>query len=160
MALKFSEMGYEWQLREGFPPMGSSEDPAIPFEVAIRHAVPFLAKSSPHEIASWVVARLAYLTSGALDLEGDDFSHDTNEIGYKTKAKRVADGASASGAIVITSSRTYFAFRHDGLRDFQAIFVAMLSQWPNEYAKCVIRVREPESNRSRLYGWDGYSLRT
>ncbi len=158
MALKFSEMGYEWQIREGFPPMGCSEHPTLPFEDAIRHAVPFLATSPPHEIASWVVARLAYLTSGALDLEGNDFSHDTNEFGYKLKAQRVADGASAHGAIVMTSSRTYFAFRQDGLADFQAIVVEMLAQWPREYAKCVIRVQEPESKRSRLYGWDGYSL--
>lgn len=158
MPLQFSEKGHDWQLREGFPPAGSSESPIASFEQAIRDTVPFLAKSPSHEIASWVVARLAYLTSGAIELEGNDFSHDTNEIGYQLKATRITDGASAIGAIVIASSRTYFAFVDAGVGDFQAILVDMLAQSPREYAKCAIRVREPESRRSRRYGWDGCSL--
>ncbi len=158
MPLSFSEMGYEWQLREGFPPMGSTESASKPFEQAVRDAVPFLAKAPTCEISSWVIARLSYLTCGALELEGNDFSHDTNEIGYKLKATRAIDGASAYGAIVITSDRTYFAFVDNGLGDYQVVLVEMLAQSPRDYAKCVIRVREPESKRSRLYGWDGYSL--
>lgn len=158
MALKFSEIGHEWRLQEGSPPMGSVESKAVTFEQAIRDSVPFLAKSSSHEIASWVIARLAYFTSGALELEGIDFAHDTNEIGYKVKATRTTDGALAHGAIVITQDRTYFAYVDAGLGDLQSLLVELLSLSPRDYAKCVIRVREPESKRSRRYGWDGYSL--
>ncbi len=155
---QFSELGYDWQLCEGLPPAGSSECQTPTFEQAVRDAVPFLAKSSAHELASWVVARLAYLTSGSLELEGKEFSHDSDEVGYRLKATRRSDAASAQGAIMLAPSRVYFACVEAGLSNFPFIVLELLSQFPRDYEKCVIRIREPESKNSRRYGWDGYSL--
>ena len=44
--------------------------------------------------------------------------------------------------------------------DFQAFIVEVLSESPEDLAKCEIRVQEPETRECRAYGWDGYSLLT
>lgn len=158
MSLTFSENGFEWQLREGFLPMERMIRGNDPFENVIRAAVPFLAKAAIREICSWVVARFAFLTSDALQLEGTEFAHDTNNFGYKLTATRKDDAASTHGAISFASDHIDFAFVDSRIGDLQVILISMLAQSPRDYAKCVIRVREPESKRTRTYGWDGYSL--
>lgn len=158
MSLTFSELGYDRRLREGFLPMGSTERTALRFEDAIRSAVASLANAQTHEIASWIVARLAYLTAGALEIEGSEFSYDTNEIGYKLRATNPQTKNSAHGAIVIADDRIYFSYVDVGIGDFQSVVVEMLSRYPDDLTECSIRVCVPESKRSRLYGWDGYSL--
>ena len=159
MPLKFRELDYDWRLREGFPPMGSVEGESPDFAAAIRSSVPSLSTASTHELTSWIVSRLSFLTAGALELEGNDFSHDTNEIGYKLKATHSTSNASAHGAIVLNPERVYFAFVDAGIGDYQSLVVDLLCRYPEDLDQCTIRVFEPESKRSRAYGWDGYSLR-
>ncbi|MEZ5941976.1 MAG: hypothetical protein R3C18_11330 [Planctomycetaceae bacterium] len=159
MPLKFRELDYEWRLREGFPPMGSVKADSPNFVDAIRSTVPSLERASLHELSSWLLSRLSFLTAGSLELEGNDFSHDTNEIGYKLKATHSTSNASAHGAIVLNPQRVYFAYVDAGIGDYQSLVVELLCRYPDDLEQCAIRVFEPESKRLRVYGWDGYSLR-
>jgi hypothetical protein len=158
MALKFKFAGYQWSLREGFPPMGSHERNEPTFVQALQVAHPPLARMTLHEIASWIVARLNYITARSLEVEGNVFAHDTNEFGYKIKLSDEADTTLAHGAVVIHADRVYFAGLDIKVPDFQSVFVSLLADSPNDLAKCEIVVRVPESKKKRRYGWDGYSL--
>ena len=158
MAIKFSESGYDWRLREGFAPMGSTEVETPLFIDVIRGSVNSLSTRTLHEVSSWIVARLSYLTSGSLELEGNEFAHDTNEIGYKLKAVQPETRASAHGAIVLHPDKVSFASVSSGIDDFQTIVVDLLCGRANDLLECDIRVIEPESREARSYGWDGRNL--
>lgn len=139
--------------------MGSVEVDSPKFVDTIRSTVPSLSTASTHKVTSWIVSRLSYLTSGAIELEGSEFSHDTNEIGYKLKATHTTSNASAHGAIVMSPDQICFAFVDAGIGDYQSLVVDLLCRYPEDLGDCAIRVFEPESKRSRIYGWDGYLLR-
>jgi hypothetical protein len=160
MPLKFSYSGNNWELREGGPPMGCREQGDVSFEEALRAAHPPLSRMSARELASWIVARLNAITGGDLESEGNVFAHDTDEFGYKLKASSPNRVTLAYGGIVFEAGRTYFAWDGDGLADFQTKVVDLLTESPSDLARCEIKVREPESTRSRNYGWNGYSLIT
>lgn len=160
MALTFRYAGYQWELREGGPPMGCRERSPQPFEDALKAAHPPLAGMSPRQVASWVVARLNAITAGSLELEGKVFAHDTNEFGYKLKASGPDRTALAYGGVVFQAGRTYFAWGGDGLGDFQAAVVGLLADSPSDLCRCEIVVRVPVSGQTRTYGWDGHSLIT
>ncbi len=140
MPLKFKFSGYQWSLREGFPPMGSRERKDPKFVEALKVAHPALTKLTLHEIASWIVARLNYITAGALESEGNFFAHDTNEFGYKIKLSDNADTTLAHGAVVIHADRVYFAALDIKIQDFQSVFVSLLAEfptiWPNARLLC------------------------
>ena len=106
------------------------------------------------------LGRLNAVTAGSLELEGRVFAHDTNEFGYKFKASGVDRVVLAYGAVVFQAARTYFAWSGNGLADFQAVFVDLLTGSPADLCRCEIVVRVPESRRTRSYGWDGHSLIT
>jgi hypothetical protein len=158
MDLRFNQLGYRWTLREGFPPAGSTEVTKPLFVNALRTRCSKLAKFSDRELASWIVGRLNYLASGALELLGTEFKHDTNEFGYKIKLADSDDKSLAHGAVVIHADRTYFASVNVVIDDFQQLFVELLTEFPDDLAKVKIRVQYPETRRYRVYGWDGYSL--
>jgi hypothetical protein len=158
MALKFKFDDYQCSLREGSPPIASHERTDPTFLESLKVAHPPLAKLPVHEIASWIIARLNYLTAGALEVEGNDFGHDTNEFGYIIKLSDDADTTLVHGAVMIHADRVYFAANDIKIPDFQSIFVSLLAESPRDLAKCEIVVRVPESKKKRRYGWDGYSL--
>ncbi len=158
MDLRFTQLGYHWTVREGFPPMGSTEVAEPTVVNALRSTSPKLARYSDRELASWIVGRLNYLTSGALALLGTEFKHDTNEFGYKIKLTDADEKSMAHGAVVIHADRTYFASVNVTIDDFQRLLVELLTEFPDDLAKIKIRVQYPETKRHRLYGWDGYSL--
>ena len=160
MSLKFHHGGYNWALREGGPPMGCRERGERTFEDALKAAHEPLTRMSPRQLASWVVARLNAIVDGLLELEGGMFSHDTNEFGYKLKVSDEKGITLAYGAVVFQPDRMSFAWRDNGLSDFQAAFVALLTESPSELRRCEIVVRVPETKQTRSYGWDGYSLIT
>jgi len=140
--------------------MGSTEVTVPPFVVALRSSCLALERYTDRQVASWIVARLNYLTSGALSLEGEHFAHDTNEFGYKLKITDNNNHTIASGAVVIHENRTYFKSVNVQIDDFQTLFVKLLTEYPEDLAIFRIRVRDPESKRIRVYEWDGYSLPT
>ena len=158
MALKFKFNDFQWAVREGAPPIVSHEKTAPTFLEALKVAHLPLAKLPVHEIGSWIVARLNYLTAGALEVEGNDFGNDTNEFGYIIKLSDDAGTTLAHGAVMIHADRVYFAANDIKIPDFQSIFVSLLTESPRDLAKCEIVVRTPESKKKRRYGWDGYSL--
>ena len=158
MGLKFPSGGYHWAIREGGPPSGSRERAALTFLDALKAAHPPLAQLTQHEIASWIIARLSSVTAGALSWEGVEFAHDTNEFGYKIRLSDRSNTTLAHGAVVFHVDRTYFASLDLEIDDFQSVFVALLADFPQDLAICEIVVREPESERKRAYGWNGYSL--
>jgi hypothetical protein len=158
MALKFSALGYQWTLREGCPPIVSQERTNPTFVEALKAAHRPLSKMSLHEIASWIVARLDYLTAGSLALEGNEFQHDTNEFGYMLKLSDEAATALAHGAVMIHAERVYFQANDVKVPDFQTILVNLLTETPRDLSKCEIIVYLPESKRKRRYGWDGYAF--
>jgi hypothetical protein len=158
MGLKFQFGGNQWSVRAGGPPMGSRERTDSPFLDALKAAHPPLSKMTRHEITSWIVARLNFITSGSLELEGRTFAHDTNEFGYKIKLSDQSDNTLAHGAVVFRADRTYFASLDIKIDDFRSVFVGLLTDSPLDLAKCEITVREPESKKKRTYGWNGYSL--
>jgi hypothetical protein len=158
MSLKFQHGGYRWTLREGFPPAGSRERQEPLFSEALQRAYPPLAKLTQHELASWIVARLDFITAGALTLEGEEFAHDTNEFGFKIRLANQENLTLAHGAIVITTSRTYLAFVSSRIDDFQSVIIDLLIDAPDDLAKCEIIVLEPESRKRRCYGWNGHAL--
>jgi len=158
MTLSFSQLGYHWTIREGFPPAGSMEVVEPSFVNALRAACPKLTRHSDRELASWIVSRLNYLAAGALDVVGTEFGHDTNEFGYKIKLTDAHDKSVAHGAVVIHEKRIYFASVNVAIENFQQLFVELLTDSPDDLAKIKVRVRYPESKRYRMYGWDGYSL--
>jgi hypothetical protein len=157
VALRFQHGGYRWAIRAGFPPAGSREKDLL-FSEALRDAHPPLKDLTQHELASWIVARLNFLTSGALSLEGKEFADDTNEFGYKIRLANRADSTVAHGAVVFGASRTYFASVDLGVDDFQSVLIGLLVDAPDDLAICEITVREPETSRRRAYGWNGHSL--
>lgn len=138
--------------------MGSSERDAPSFVEALKCAYGPLTRLSTHELTSWIVARLSYLTSGGLNLAGEVFSHDTNEFGYKIKIVDGQGHTAAHGAVVFSNSGIHFAAIDIGIADFQSVFVKLLTESPGDFSRCEISVREPETKRSRKYGWDGVSL--
>ena len=140
--------------------MGSTEVAKPLFVEALRAASPVVHRYTDREIASWIVARLNYLTAGGLTVEGDEFAHDTNEFGYKIKITDSNKKNIAHGAVVIHENRTYFASVNVEIDDFQSLFIELLTEYPDDLAKIEIRVQYPETKRYRLYGWDGYSLLT
>jgi hypothetical protein len=158
MALKFQCLGYNWSIRAGFPPMGSQERTDPVFVDALKAAHPPLGELTDHELASWIVARLCYLTSGALTVEGDSFAHDTDEFGYKMKITDEAKVSVAHGAVIFHAARTSFASVDMEIDDFQSVVVDLLTDSPGDLAACEIRVREPETRNDRTYGWNGYAL--
>ena len=160
MPIKFQHEGRTWELREGGPPMGCRERDDPPFEVALKSAHGDLAEMTRRQLASWIVARLSAITSGTLELEGNSFSHDTNDFGYKIKLSDPSKTTLAYGAVVFLVDRTYFAWASDREVDLQALFVALLVESPNELGRCEIVVRASETKRKRSYGWDGENLIT
>lgn len=164
MSLYFESHGYHWRLREGFAPMGSEEQQSPLFLDQLRQTVHWLRKKPVHEIGSWVVARLNYLTCGSLHLLGDSFGHDTNEFGYKVRCMNQEEIRQASGAVIIHADRVYFKHADPAMDDFQSLFVQVLADNPRDLEKIKIRVRIPSENsvrpRYRMYGWDGFSLLT
>jgi hypothetical protein len=91
-------------------------------------------------------------------LEGEEFAHDTNEFGYWIRLSDDSNKPLAHGAVMFRADRTYFASVDVRITDFQSLFVRLLTDSPDDLAKCEIVVREPESKRKRTYGWNGYSL--
>ena len=138
--------------------MGSTEASDPDFVTALRESHPKVARLTDHELASWIVARLNYLTSGALCVEEETCSHDTNEFGYKLKISDHSKKSMAHGAVVIHADRTYFASVNVAVDNFQAVVVELLSESPDDLTACSVRVQEPETRTFRRYGWDGYSL--
>lgn len=162
MSLHFESHGYRWRLREGFAPMGSDEQQHPRFIDQLRQSAPWIHKLSVHEIGSWIVARLNYLTCGSLNMLGASFGHDTNEFGYKVRCTNQQEIRQASGAVIIHADRVYFKHVDPVLHDFQSLFVQVLADNPHDLEKIKIRVRIPSEDsiqtRYRAYGWDGFSL--
>lgn len=158
MTLKLQHHGYNWAIRAGFPPMGSVERTDPLFVDALKTAHPPLTKMTVHEIGSWIVGRLSYLTAGSLAVEGDVFAHDTNDFGYKIKITDNSKASVAHGAIVIHADGIRFASVDVKINDFQTLLVELLTESADDLAACEIRVQEPETRKYRTYGWDGYSL--
>ncbi len=138
--------------------MGSTEAESPDFVTALRQCHPRVAKMTEHEVASWIVARLNYLTSGALCITEATYAHDTNEFGYKLKITDGNKKTVAHGAVVMHADRTYFACVQFGDIDFPATVVELLTEYPDDLMACSIRVQDPETRKSRRYGWDGYAL--
>ncbi len=158
MALSFQELGYAWTTREGSPQVGSVEPSDPTFTEALCKAYPKLSRYTKHELASWIVARLNFLTAGTLSDEGEVFSHDSNEVGYRIKITDQSNEIAAFGAIMIHADRTYFAVLNIHTNDFQSLVVELLTEFPDDVTKCEIRVQEPETRRFRSYGWNGNSF--
>jgi hypothetical protein len=156
--MDFQYFEYQWGIREGLPPAGSREPTAPTFVEALRAAHPPLSKRTEHELASWIVARLCYLTCDSLLLEGTEFAHDTNEVGYKFRLAGSDGKSAAHGAIMIHAEGVRFAEVNVTIDDFQSLVVKLLTDSPNDLSKCEIRVRNPETRKTRKYGWDGISL--
>ncbi|WP_145431680.1 hypothetical protein [Lacipirellula limnantheis] len=162
MSLYFESHGYYWRLREGFAPMGSGEQQSPLFIDQLRQSVPWLRKASVHEMGSWIVARLNYLTCGNLKMLGDSFGHDTNEFGYKVRCMNEQSIRQASGAVVIHADQVHFKYADSIIDDYQSLFARILADNPRDLDKISIRVRIPSEDniqpRYRAYGWDGFSL--
>lgn len=158
MAIKFNALGYQWSIRSGLPPAGGIENENTSLVVALRAKCPELETRTEHEIASWIVARLSYITAGALEIEGDTFENDSNDFGYMISVTDSSGKNVALGGVMMHEKRTYFASVKIEIDDFQRLFVELLAENPNDLDKCDIRVRYPETKRFRHYGWDGYSL--
>ena len=136
--------------------MGSTEAPD--FVTALRASHPRLARYTDHELASWIVARLNYLTSGTLCDSEQTYAHDTNEFGYKLKMSDQNKKTVAHGAVVMHANRIYLAATKMSDVDFQAIVIELLSEYVDDLMACSVRVQEPETRRYRRYGWDGHAL--
>ncbi len=158
MALKFEFDDRRWTIRAGFAPAGSREGRAPIFVEALRAAHPPLRNLTLHALASWIVSRLNFLTSGALVLEGEEFAHDTGEFGYKIRLADRGSATLAHGAVVFGEGRIDFASVDLGVDDFQAVFIKLLVDAPDDLAACEIAVRDPETGRRRSYGRDGRTL--
>jgi hypothetical protein len=158
MRLKFQFGGFHWGLSAGGPPMFAQERTDAPFLEALKAAHAPFSKMSDREIASWIVARLNFITAGSLESEGKCFSGDTNEFGYKIKLSDKEGITMAHGAVVFRPDRVYFAALDIKIPNFQSEFVKLLVDSPNDLSKCEIVVRESETKKKRSYGWDGYSL--
>ena len=158
MSLKFLFEGYEWSLREGGPHPGSRERDDPTFHDALQAAHPALGKLTLHEISSWIVARLDYITCGSLALLGDEFSHDSNNFSYKIKLADQSQQAVAQGALMFEADRVHFFALDLRIESFQSLLVRLLTDAPQDLSRCDIIVRLPESKRKRHYGWNGYSL--
>ena len=138
--------------------MGSIEDSAPKFANALRAADKKISKFTEHELASWVVSRLNYFVGGSIEVEGNEFAHDTNEFGYKIKIADTNNRMCAHGAVVIHENGITFAAVNTHISNIQDLFVQLLVDSPADLAKIEIRVQTPETDRYRVYGWDGYNL--
>lgn len=136
--------------------MGSIAVPSPLFVDALRAAESMLNGLTVHELSSWVVARLSYLTCGGIDRQTS--SDDTNEFGFKIKITDAAGESVAHGAVVIGNNRLVYSAHNIRVVDSQLLFVTLLSGSPRDLAICEVEVREPESRRRRTYGWDGRML--
>lgn len=138
--------------------MGSTEQSAPDFVTELRKSHQRIAKLTEHQLASWIVARFNYLTSGDLCTGEVTYSHDTNEFGYKIKVSDQSNQTLAHGAIVIHADRTYLSAVNSADIDYQAIVVELLVGGIDDLANSSVRVQSPETRQFRLYGWDGYSF--
>jgi len=138
--------------------MGSRERPDGTLADTLKAAYSPLAKLTDREIASWIVARLHFITSGTLESEGKVFSGDTNQFGYKIKLSDDEGTTLAHGAVVFSPDRVYFAGLDIKVANFQQLFIDLLVDSPTDLSKCEIVVRESETKKRWVYGWDGYTL--
>jgi hypothetical protein len=94
-----------------------------------------IALLTAHELGSWIVGRLCYLTAGGLAIEGDVFAHDTNELGYKIKITDKSKANVAHGAVVVQADGIRFASVDVQIGDFQTLVVEVLTEsWEGELA--------------------------
>ena len=138
--------------------MGSTERSDPEFVAELRESHHEIANLTDHELASWIVARLNYLTSGDLCAGEVTYSHDTNEFGYKVKVSDDSNRTLAHGAIVIHADRTYLRAVNSANVDYQSLLVELLVGAVNDLGRCSVRVQVPETRQFRHYGWDGYSF--
>lgn len=158
MWIRFEQADLRWELREGFAPLDSREtiDPSL--GTALRAAHPFVARLTEHELASWIVGRLAFCAGSAWGSLRTEFAHDTNECGYQIRAKNAAGEMVGQGAVVLQAGRTIFFCLNIKTDDFQAQLVDLLADSPRDLERCEIIVREPETKHRRSYGWNGHAL--
>ena len=157
MALKFEFAQYKWRLRAGFPPMGSIQS-SVGFEDQLRLSAPELANYSTRSLGSWIVGRLNYIVNGNLPLEGEEFSHDTDEFGYKLKMSNSAGDTCGHGAITIGRDRIFFAYLPLKEVDLQDIVIALLTDQTESLKSCTITMTVNEPFQQYHYGWDGYRV--
>ncbi|WP_146118827.1 hypothetical protein [Blastopirellula marina] len=157
MPIKFKHNNRQWSIREGFAPMGSVESQPTLLE-RLHDSSSRLKRFSDHQLASWIIARLCYITADKLLALGEVFSHDTDEFGYKVKISDSQQRTLAHGAIVFHRQRiSCAAVEADGV-NFQALLAELLVEWPDDLGKCEITFEDPDSREKRKYGWDGDRL--
>ena len=138
--------------------MGSIEALDPRFVDALRISVPQLSDVSEHRLASWIVARIDFITAGALGINGCVFANDSQDFGFKVKVSDQSKVMLAHGSVVVDPERIFFAFVSSKSFDLQGAFVELLAESPDELSKVEMFVRHPVTRKRRAFGWDGYSL--
>lgn len=128
------------------------------FSVVLKGAVAQLASASEHRIASWIVARIDFITAGSLAIDGWVCRDDFNDFGFKLKVADRSKSVVGHGAVVVGPDGVHFTSVTSKPLDLQAEFIELLAESPDDLSRCEMFVQHPQTRAKRSFGWNGYSL--
>lgn len=109
-------------------------------------------------MVSWILARLAHLTYGGLQFEGNSFISDGGDFSYQIKVSDAAGTLMGRWAVVFWANRIQFSGFGTGNFNGQSLFVKMLVDEPDKFEKCEIEIRNPDAKTKESFGWNGYQF--
>jgi hypothetical protein len=108
------------------------------------------------ELKSWILARLAFLTCGAISFEDDGrFANDGGEFAYRFRIVTRSGQLVGKCGIIFFADRLEFAGFSKTNDDIEKLFIEMLVAEPDRLEKCEIETYDPETHQRNRLGWDG-----
>lgn len=159
MAYRFPYGEFSIELSAGYPPVCGEEEKDPCFQDMLFSTGKLPSKLRPKDLRSWIVARLAALTDGAIQREeGGCFSNDGGDFAYRFKVTR-GDGALVGKfGIILYPKRIEFAGFSTCDENMRDLFLGMLTAAPNQLEKCEIHVFDPDARVRSIFGWNGYGF--
>jgi hypothetical protein len=158
MPREFTFRDYRCALSAGYPVVGSVEQQTPLFVDQLAAAPGFPRRLSRKDLVSWILARLTELTYGGLPLEGNSFSSDGGEFGYRIKIVDSAGILAGYWGIIFWPERIQLCGHSPSNLDGQTLLVEMLTDSPNSLDKCEITVRNPDARTKKTFGWNGHQF--
>jgi hypothetical protein len=159
MTCRFTYDELTIELSAGYPPPCKPEEKDVSFHESLVGSGKTPRNLRPRDLNSWVVARLAALTFGGIQMEEDgSFANDGGEFAYRFKVTRRNGALVGKCGIILYPDKIEFAGFATGDENIRELFLSMLTAAPNEIDKCEIRVFDPDSGARRIYGWNGHAF--
>lgn len=159
MACRFTYNEFNVEMSAGYPPPCKPDEKDLAFHDCLLGTGKLPSDIRPKDLNSWVVARLAALTFGGIQMEDDgSFANDGGQFGYRFKVSRRDGALMGKCGIILYPDKIVFAGFATGDADIKELFLSILTAAPIDIEKCEIHVFDPDSAARRVYGWNGYDF--